>query len=216
MLAPLFPMELLSTAPHKFDFSKHNPAIKNIDMNKPGDLERHINEVLKTTGKRWGYGGWGEDRFLYQSSDLFRSGDGHRSIHLGIDIWLPTGTPLFAPIAGTVHSFNDNQHFLDYGPTIITQHEIGGHKFYILYGHLSRSSLTGLQEGRTVRLGDQIATVGESHENGNWPSHVHLQLMRDMGDKHGDFPGVAVPADKMHMLEVCPNPESLFGQFVVA
>ena len=213
-LAPLFPLELLSTTPFKFDFSEGNNDIKEIDMTK-GDLEPYINDVLKTSGRAWGYGGWGENRFLYESSPLFKDGDGYRSIHLGIDIWLPAGTPLFAPLPGRIHSFQDNHNYLDYGPTIITEHTINDDTFYILYGHLSRPSLEGLTVGQTVSAGEQIATIGTPEENVGWPPHVHLQLIKNMCGKKGDFPGVATPAEKERYLDLCPNPGVLFERFVV-
>ncbi len=215
-IAPLFPMKILSSRPLRFDFSRNNPAIRTVDMSQPEQLEAHITEALRRSGRSWGYGGWGEDRFLYQSSPLFKSGQEYRSIHLGIDIWLPPGTPIYTPMTGKVHSFADNQHFLDYGPTIITEHEIGGVRFYILYGHLSRSSLARLKLGQTLRYGDNIATIGERSENGSWPPHVHLQLIADMGEKKGDYPGVAKPSEKARYLQLCPNPESLIAPFLVA
>src|SRR5438128_1119158 len=95
-IAPLFPLELLATPPHRFDFSKNNRDIKKIDMNDVESLESHIEDTLKKNHKRWGLGGWGEDRFLYQVSPLFKAGAEYRCIHLGLDIWLPMGTPLFA------------------------------------------------------------------------------------------------------------------------
>lgn len=179
-----------------------------------GDLEVYINETLKKSGRLWGYGGWGENRFLYESSPLFKDGDGYRSIHLGIDIWLPAGTPLYIPLKGKVHSFQDNNHYLDYGPTIITEHTIDDTTFFILYGHLSRSSLPGLQVNQSLRAGQQIATIGDPAENVGWPPHVHLEFIRDMGDKSGDFPGVAKPSEKERYLSLCPNPEVLFKGFM--
>ncbi|HEY4526675.1 MAG TPA: peptidoglycan DD-metalloendopeptidase family protein [Candidatus Paceibacterota bacterium] len=215
-ISPLFPLELLTTPPHRFDFSKKNPALSNVNMERPETLAALIDETLKQQHKLWGYGGWGEDRFLYQASPLFKAGQEYRSIHLGIDIWLPEGTSLHAPFAGTVHSFQNNQNFLDYGPTIITEHRIGDTSFYILYGHLSTESLGKIRGGQIVRAGDEIATIGKMHENGNWPSHVHLQLITDMGGKKGDFPGVAKPSEKDLYLKLCPNPESLLRPFLSA
>jgi hypothetical protein len=46
----------------------------------------------------------------------------------------------FSALDGTLHSFNFNAGFGDYGPTIILEHNVENQTF-ILYGHLSLDSL---------------------------------------------------------------------------
>ena len=213
-IAPLFPLEILRTPPLRFDFSKTNPAIQHVDMNVVGDLKKVVESELRKAKRSWGFGGWGEDRFFYKSSDLFKDGDGYRTVHLGIDIWLPPGTPLYAPIPGRVHSFQNNQNFLDYGPTVITEHIIQDTPFYILYGHLSTESLSRLSEGKILESGDRVAKIGTEQENGSWPSHVHLELITDIQDKKGDFVGTAKPSQKKEYLDLCPDPEVLLERFM--
>ena len=48
--------------------------------------------------------------------------DEPRRLHLGVDIWADAGTPVYVPLDGRIHSFRDNNHFGDYGPTVILQH----------------------------------------------------------------------------------------------
>jgi 4-aminobutyrate aminotransferase-like enzyme len=76
----------------------------------------------------------------------------------------------------------------------------------VLYGHLSRSSLSGLEVGKKVKKGEQIATVGDSSENGGWPPHLHFQLTADMLGLSGGFPGVAPPSKRNVWLSICPDP----------
>jgi hypothetical protein len=76
---------------------------------------------------------------------------------------------------------------------------------------LSRASLVGLHEGETVSKGEKIAELGEEEENGNWSAHVHFQLMTDMKDNHGDYPGVCSPLERDAFLEICLDPNLVLG-----
>ena len=124
---------------------------------------------------------------------------------------MPAGTSIFAPISGTVHSFQDNNKFLDYGPTIILEHQVQNITFFTLYGHLSRTSLIPLHEGQQISAGEQIASIGEENENGSWPTHLHFQIICDMFGTKGDYPGVASQKDSEFYLSICPNPNFLLG-----
>jgi len=80
---------------------------------------------------------------------------------LGIDITAIAGTEIFAPLEGSVHSFQNNSSFGDYGPTIILEHNLDGEIFYTLYGHLSLNSLDELSEGKEIKKGQKIAELGD-------------------------------------------------------
>jgi murein DD-endopeptidase MepM/ murein hydrolase activator NlpD len=64
----------------------------------------------------------------------------------------------------------------------------GRDSFYTLYGHLRLADINSLKEGQYVSRGQQIAAFGEMHENGNWPPHLHFQIISDMELKKGDYP----------------------------
>jgi murein DD-endopeptidase MepM/ murein hydrolase activator NlpD len=97
---------------------------------------------------RYGIGGYMEHRTIYTRSTLFDTEDEPRRLHLGVDIWGDAGIPIYAFLAGKVHSFADNNNHGDYGPTIILQHNLDGLTLFSLYGHLSRTSLVGLEVGQ--------------------------------------------------------------------
>jgi hypothetical protein len=83
----------------------------------------------------------------------------HRARRL--DLFADAGTPVHAPLDGTVHAFADNRTEQDYGPVIVLRHETdAGDAFYTLYGHLSRASLDGLAVGRRVARGERFASLG--------------------------------------------------------
>ena len=147
-----------------------------------------------------GVGGYLETRPLYTTDHYITPGNEGpkwRTVHLGLDIWMTPGTPIFAPLSGTVFSLQNNIGDRNYGPTIILRHEVEpGFYFYTLYGHLSLEGLEHLEEGMPIKKGQQIATFGPCPENGNWPPHLHFQLMLDHLGIKGDFPGVGFPAQK--------------------
>lgn len=193
------------------DLSIRNPDFESRNVTTYEGLDAYVQEVLAKQNAKVGYGGYAEHRIFYQQSPLFNDGKAEpRCIHLGIDLWQTAGTPVYAPLAARVHSFAYNAGVLDYGATIILQHELEASTFYTLYGHLSRASLEGLTTGKAIAKGERFASFGARHENGGWVPHLHFQLMLDMEGKTGDYPGVATKSDAAHYLKNCPNPMVFF------
>ena len=62
-----------------------------------------------------------------------------------------------------------------------------------------------------VSQGDQIAYIGDYGVNGNWPAHLHFQIISDMKNKKGDFPGVTSKKERRDYLRLCPNPNLILG-----
>ena len=203
-VGPVMDLPLSDSAKCKvLNLSSSNKNLTPEVFNDMYRFNQFINEELK--GYECGIGGYLENRSIYQRSSIFK-GDEARSLHLGIDIWAPAHSEVFAPIEGKVHSFADNADFGDYGPTIILEHKLEGELLYSLYGHLSKTSLIDLYPGKKISLGDKIASLGEESENVGWPPHLHFQLMKDMQDKSGDYPGVCKPSEKESYQAKCPNP----------
>jgi murein DD-endopeptidase MepM/ murein hydrolase activator NlpD len=173
-----------------FDFTAANTELRTEVIADPQQFTTWVSNKLKANNCRYGVGGYLEHRTIYAVSAHFDTEDEPRRLHLGVDIWGPAGTPVYIPFDGRVHSFQDNNNLGDYGPCIILQHELDGLILYSLYGHLSRASLVGLTVGMPVKKDEQIATLGDNSENGQWPPHLHFQLMFDMEGKFGDYPGV--------------------------
>jgi Ser/Thr protein kinase RdoA (MazF antagonist) len=163
-----------------------------------------------------GVGRYNEARPIY-TTELFQveSNDGPewRTIHLGLDLFQEAGSPIYAPLDGVVHSFQNNTALLDYGPTILLQHTVtdGALTFYTLYGHLSEDSLDGLFVGKPIEKGTQIAKIGNYPLNGNWPPHLHFQIITDLLGRVGEFPGVARPSQKAIWLSISPDPNVIAG-----
>ncbi|HMQ31914.1 MAG TPA: phosphotransferase, partial [Chloroflexaceae bacterium] len=157
-----------------------------------------------------GAGGYGEARLLY-TAPAFGDGahptDERRTIHLGLDLWLEAGAPVYAPLAGTVHTLADNAARLDYGPLVILAHRTGdGDPFFTLYGHLDRWALEHLSVGQAVAAGERVGSVGAPPENGDWPPHLHMQIMLDLLELGRDYPGVALASQRDVWLALSPDP----------
>jgi peptidoglycan LD-endopeptidase LytH len=133
-----------------------------------------------------------------------------------MDIWGPAGTPVYAPLAATVHSFGFNDAYGDYGATLILQHELDGYLFHTLYGHLSLASIQDKQEGQEIEAGQWIAAFGAPEENGQWPPHLHFQVVRDMQGFKGDYPGVCKFSEREKYLANCPDADLLLGMLQYA
>lgn len=195
------------------DFTGGNPALTPEVI---GDTERfsaYVNGLLEAAGATYGTGGYAEHRTIYRRSHVFDTpGPGEdRRFHLGADVWGPAGTPVYAPLEATVHSFAFNDAFGDYGATLILQHELEGVLFHTLYGHLSLHSIQDLREGQDVEKGQWIAAFGVPAENGNWPPHLHFQVILDMQGYKGDYPGVCRFSERDQYLANCPDPDSLLN-----
>jgi murein DD-endopeptidase MepM/ murein hydrolase activator NlpD len=203
--SPLFDPELTRENSIVMDLSSSNREFEVLDE---AALDAAILQKLDDSGVIAGVGGYLENRSLYQHTDLFQ-GDSERCIHIGVDVFMPAQTPLYAPLEAVVHSYANRQVSGDYGPVIILRHELDGFRFHSLYGHLSESSLHGLSEGKVISAGESFARIGARPGNGNWPPHLHFQLIRDMQENRGDYPGVVRPQELGFYRQNCPDPMPL-------
>ena len=175
-------------------------------------MSQLIDQRLCDAGTDHAFGRWGERRELY-ASDLFVVDDSSpkRDVHLGVDVFCASGGVVSAPLPGKVHVCANNARELDYGPLIILQHQTpGGAQFYTLYGHLALASVARWREGQTVAAGEPLAAVGAPPENGNWPAHLHFQIILDLLGEGRDFPGVALHEQRSAWFALSPLPTRFF------
>ncbi|MBA2249535.1 MAG: peptidoglycan DD-metalloendopeptidase family protein [Chitinophagaceae bacterium] len=213
------------------DLTEHNAELGNIDLADTSLFESFIKKNLKAAKAKFGIGGYEEDRVLYKRSKLFSafpspvfSGSSveiieqveNRTIHLGIDIWGDEGTKIYAPLGGMVHSFAYNNNFGDYGATLILMHQLDTVTFYTLYGHLSLEDIARVTEFQYIVRGQVIGHFGSPEENGNWPPHLHFQVIKDMRTNKGDYPGVCTIADRKKYLSNCPDPDLVLNMMQYA
>ncbi|KIO76233.1 peptidase M23 [Pedobacter lusitanus] len=191
---------------YPFDFTAGNLELTDQILADTAAFSAWVTKKLEDTSSRYGIGGYNEHRTIYSRSAHFDTAEEPRRLHLGVDIWASAGTQIFNFYDAVVHSFKNNNQFGDYGATIILKYELNGLTLYALYGHLSLASLNGLQAGQFIAGGTPFAAFGIPAENGNWPPHLHFQLMFDMQGKEGDYPGVCQFSNRAVYLNNCPDP----------
>ena len=202
MIHRLFSKPLTSSNSLALDLSATN---KELNPAIFGDIASFCAFIDQQLGAKIGVGGYLEHRVIYEAHENFATASADfRNIHLGMDFWTTAGTPVFAVADGVVHSFQVNPGSGNYGPTIILHHPDLG--IYSLYGHLASTDLEGLSVGMPIASGQVICHLGEPHENGGWPPHLHFQLIRDMQGYTGDYPGVCSQRDVAFYAENCPDP----------
>lgn len=90
---------------------------------------------------------------------------GGRRGHKGVDLGMPTGTPIYATADGVI---SKAEWFSSYGLYIAIEH---GGKIQTRYGHLSRLSVAS---GQPVKKGDLIGYVGSTGRSTG--PHLHYEV----------------------------------------
>jgi hypothetical protein len=172
-----------------------------------------IDTEMHRARTRFAFGRYAENRALYDSDNFAGQGNNERrTVHLGIDLFCAAGIAVHAPLDGQVVIVANNTADLDYGPMLVLKHRAGQREFFTLYGHLDLASIGGHHEGRVIHAGDKIAALGSPPENGNWPPHLHFQLILDLLELGRDFPGVAYQSQLDFWLAMSPSPAAFFPE----
>lgn len=188
------------------DFTETNKELTAPILGDTDLFSEWVTKQLSDAGCRYGIGGYNEHRTIYARSAHFDTTEEPRRLHLGVDIWGAAGTPIYNFYPATVHSFKFNDHYGDYGATIILKYQFDKQVIYGLFGHLNLDSLRNLVEGKVIAAGEQFARFGEPAENGHWPPHLHFQLMFNMRGLKGDYPGVCRFSERDAYLANSPDP----------
>jgi murein DD-endopeptidase MepM/ murein hydrolase activator NlpD len=174
---------------------------------------------MKEVGAEVGVGRYDEVRQWY-TSDIFLDPTSDppewRSVHIGVDLFLEARSPVLAPFDATVHSVANNIGALDYGPTVILEHQgQGGEgrslRFWTLFGHLGEEEVIRLNPGQSLVRGEAFARIGDFPVNGNWAPHLHFQIITDLMGWKGNFPGVALPSQRSFWKALSPDPNLILG-----
>jgi 4-aminobutyrate aminotransferase-like enzyme/Ser/Thr protein kinase RdoA (MazF antagonist) len=170
---------------------------------------------MDAAGAAVAIGRYDEDRNCYAGDQFVTDAPEMRSVHLGIDLFVDEDTPLRAMLPGTVETVVDNDLPFDYGPTVILRHEAGdAGPFWVLYGHLSRRTLSTVTPGQRVEAGDVVAFVGDHTVNGGWAPHVHVQIITDLmadpaAGPDGNFEGAGEPSRMSVWRQIAPDADLL-------
>ena len=93
-----------------------------------------------------------------------RFGPRRRRLHYGIDLAMPTGTPIYSTFDGTIRVAKWNK---SYGNLIVIRHDNGLETYY---AHLSRIQV---KPGQEVKAGEQIGLAGNTGRS--YGSHLHFE-----------------------------------------
>ncbi len=201
----ILPSALLRGPSYTFDLTENNTELQQLECGDVQALIAYTQACLKKHNAVLGISRYAEQRMIYQTREHFAAA--HRCIHLGVDLTVPSGTDVYAPLDSEIHSFADNAGDGNYGPTLILQHKLQDKIFYTLYGHLSRSSLLDKHIGQAINVGATFATIGSEDENGGWPPHLHFQIIEDIAEYEGDYLGVCSIKEASYYLANCPDPQ---------
>jgi 4-aminobutyrate aminotransferase-like enzyme len=152
-------------------------------------------------------GRYGEDRGVYTADEFAGPSGERRTIHLGLDLFVPAGEPVYAPFDGEVVAVAVRPTPQDYGGTVILRHETAdGTPFWLLLGHLAHEVTTRVRPGQRIARGERVAAVGTSDENGGWQPHPHVQLFTTLLGRSHDLPGVARRSERDMWQSISPDP----------
>jgi murein DD-endopeptidase MepM/ murein hydrolase activator NlpD len=203
-ISPIMGYSFTATDFHPISLSVNNPVLQSFDVSQYDNLEQYINAFLTVHRAKIAFGGYGEERAIYQA-DQYTAVEEPRCIHLGVDLWAAAHTKIHAPLDAKIHSFQYNDKPLDYGATIILEHAFEDLHFYTLYGHLTMDSLQGLEKGQAIPQGTPFTEIGQRFENGSWVPHLHFQIILGMLGNEGDFIGVSTKKDWTYYTQICPD-----------
>lgn len=193
------------------DFKAYNfhPAILFPDGEVPPVVDLTANyDRDRLRALTWAIGRYNEVRTqaMYSAPQY----DSERRVHMGLDIWAPAGTPVYACYDGVVAACTYHDEPGNYGGTIITRHKPGDTPFWVLYGHLSAESAERHEKGAPICAGNALGALGEVHENGGWVPHLHFQLALHP-PTGADYPGVVRLEDRAAARQRYPDPRHILG-----
>ncbi|MDR2166754.1 MAG: peptidoglycan DD-metalloendopeptidase family protein [Clostridiales bacterium] len=169
-------------------------------------IDRHLAEV----GARWGISGYPEKRANLRGYARITDYETPRPYHIGVDISVPAGTKVFAPLDGEVVISAHEDGAGNYGGLIVLRHCAYGRVFYSVYGHMDANSLAPC--GEQIKAGELLGIVGNMQQNGDWWEHIHLQVLTEKGFNEGfAYDALCTEEDFARIAELCPNPAFLLA-----
>ena len=203
---PVFPE--LSGRPYVADMSYNNSVLAGMDERD----QRRFQAILEAEmgqAHSWGVAGYLErrDTLLRNCPQMVAE---QRFFHLGLDVIVPLGTRLCAPLPAKVAEADYEAGEGNYGGFVLLEHAAERYEsFYSFYGHLCKSTLP--RPGRVMEPGEPFAEIGDFHENGNWFYHTHIQVITRRGFDDGYLSkGYCSEGDLAEMDALCPSPLPLF------
>ncbi len=104
----------------------------------------------------------------FQYTDMYgsRNLNGRYDFHMGVDMWAPVGTPIYAADGGEVVIAGWNG---TYGLCVVIRHSNG---YETLYAHMSKVAVS---EGDMVDKGEHLGGIGDTGKA--YGEHLHFEIM---------------------------------------
>ena len=131
------------------------------------------------------------------------------TLQLGIEVFVPAGTAVRAPLAGVVDWAGDPLGDSGSGVSAGIRHVLDGEVFWTSYRHLHPGCLETLGPGRAVEAGDVLGTVAESAGSSDPPPHLQVQVL--LGRLRGQPPRRTTAADLPVLAALSADPVDFFG-----
>jgi len=177
-----------------FDWEDNDSAIAN-----------HLVNRMNSTKAVAGITRYDEPRlFFYQ--DKFKSLNedftDYRNVHLGMDLIMEVGTPVYAALDGVVHHIIQNDTNKDLKNAVLLKHQPASDiEFYTIYGNIE----SDLNIGDFIKKRTQI---GKLVFIDNWSPHLHFQIALDLAGHDTNFPVTTVPTEAIRQFwtSISPTP----------
>ena len=72
-----------------------------------------------------------------------------------------------------------------------------------------KNTIEILKNGDAVLQGNTIGFLGDASVNGDYAPHLHFQIIKELEDNFGDYPGVSSEENIKFYSRNCPNPNLL-------
>jgi hypothetical protein len=195
--------------PYIADLSLTSPLLEGRDARDQTGLQAILEAEMAKGGHRWGVAPYLErrDTLLGDCPQMVAE---QRFLHLGLDVIVPLGTPLHAPLDAVVETTGYEAGEGNYGGFVLLKHAHPRFEtFYSLYGHLCKTELPA--DGKIFAAGEAFAAIGDFHENGNWFYHTHIQVITAKGLAAGYADkGYCAEKDLVQINDLCPSSIPLF------
>ncbi|MGQ0604885.1 MAG: aminotransferase class III-fold pyridoxal phosphate-dependent enzyme, partial [Anaerolineales bacterium] len=195
---------------HRTEFAKvvdvpldHSLAV--LDLTPASDLWRDGNWQSPEKTRRLlserlrggtGLGRYREARLMYSQSN---SAAEPRTVHLGVDVFAPEGTPVCAPMDGVVERIEPNR--------IVIKHIIGARHavpLWTVYSGVTQS----VQSGARIQRGQTLAVIAPTGAAQSLPAHLHFQIACDDLAEH---PALIPSSEREVWQSLCPDPNLILG-----
>lgn len=163
---------------------KTGKVIKDLPQRLPSNVtfesKGKVGSMSTLAGSLGGFGGQIRSEFNVMRN-LFGKGD---KVHAGIDIAVAEGTPIYAPIGGTIINKTNRpkggKSGIESGYGLYVQMD-ADNGYQAIYGHLSRH----IPKSGRVEKGDLIGYSGNT--GGSTGPHIHLQVAKKGRDIFKDY-----------------------------